>query len=540
MGTRQPTAFPGAFRIANSPYLGGIMDALDDPQTRTIVVEAGAQTGKTTLAYAWLAHAVASDPGPVLICYPSEDMARSNSATRIQPTFEDSPTLRALIPENRREGWQLLQYRFPGCHVHLTGANSPAQLASRPIRYLLCDETDKFPAEATRGEADAVSLAIQRTKTFWNAQILLLSTPTTPTGMIHKHFQRGDMCEYEIPCPHCGEFIRLRWKCVKWPEGKPEEAHVECPVCGSAWSEHERRAAIRRGRWKSYRTDGSAERGVRSFNLPSLLALWVSLPDLAVKFLRTKTDPTLLQDFANSDLAEPFIPVDAKISAARLREREGDYDAGKLRWKWDDVLTPVFGGVDVQKDYLVVVIRQFRRDTCASAQIVHTTIKTFAELDALLEQYHAKAACIDARYRSNEVYEAALTYEGFWPAVGVSGFRIPAIYEQQTRDIDEGRRGMGGRVVNILVANSNALLDMLADRVDGHDGAPDWEIPRGAASDPDYARQMTAMYRSNGVWVNPRKLPEHYMDAEKLTLLAAEYDGIRPAVAPPPPSSDEC
>ena len=43
---------------------------------------------------------------------------------------------------------------------------------------------------------------------------------------------------------------------------------------------------------------------------------------------------------------------------------------------------------------------------------------------------------------------------------------------------------------------------------------------------------MTAMYRSNGVWVNPRKLPEHYMDAEKLTLLAAEYDGIRPTVAP--------
>jgi hypothetical protein len=35
------------------------------------------------------------------------------------------------------------------------------------------------------------------------------------------------------------------------------------------------------------------------------------------------------------------------------------------------------------------------------------------------------------------------------------------------------------------------------------------------------------MYRANGVWVNPRKLADHYADAEKLCLLAADYAGYK-------------
>lgn len=530
MGTRQPTAFPGPFRLDNSPYLRGIMDALDDPTTRLVVVEAGAQTGKTTLGYAWLAHAVAADPAPALVVYPSEDLARSNSATRIQPLFEDSPTLAPLIPSDRRANWQLLQYRINGATVHLTGGNSPAQVSSRPIRYVLLDEVDKYPPEALRGEADIVSLAMQRQKTYWNRQAVMISTPTTPTGLIHRHFQRGDMREYEVPCPKCGAYSRLRWQNVKWPEGRPDLAAVHCPECGEAWSEHERRAAVRAGRWKSHRADGEAEAGVVSFHLPSLLAMWVTPADLAVKFVRIKADPVALQDFVNSDLAEPYIPVDARVTNEQLRAREGDYDEGARRWpECDEVV--VYGGVDVQQDYLVAVLRQYRREDAGSALVWRGTLRTFAELDAVLSQYHAEACCVDARYRSDEVYEAALRYPGIWPTIGVAGFRIPAVFEQQTRNIDEGRRGGYGRSVSVLVANSNALLDMLHARVTAAEGAPLWEIPRGLGSDPDYATQMSAMYRSNGVWINPRKLPEHFTDAEKLSILAAWYGGIRPTEA---------
>jgi hypothetical protein len=540
MGTRQPTAFPGPFRLANSPYMRGIMDALDDPATRLVVVEAAAQTGKTTVGYAWLAHAVATDPAPALVVYPSEDLARSNSATRIQPLFEDSPALAPLVPADRRQDWQLLQYRINGAAVHLTGGNSPAQVSSRPIRYVLLDEVDKYPAEALRGEADVVSLALQRQKTYWNRQAVMISTPTTPAGLIHRHFLRGDMREYEVPCPRCGKYQRLRWKSVKWPDGQPALAAVHCAECGAAWTEAERRAAIRAGRWTPTRTDGDAEDGVVSFHLPSILALWVSPADLAVKFSRVKNDPVALQDFVNSDLAEPYVPADARIANTQLRSREGDYEHGRLRWPASDDVA-IYGGVDVQQDHLVVVLRQFRVADAASALVWRGHLSAFAELDGLLSEYGAEACCVDARYRSDEVYEAALRYPGIWPTIGVAGFRVPAVFEQQSRNIDEGRRGASGRNVQVLIANSNALLDMLHARVAGADGAPSWEIPRGLASDPDYVGQLTAMYRNNGAWVNPRKLPEHYADAEKLAILAAWYAGIRPVgdAAPVADAGDE-
>jgi len=521
---RQSTAFPGPYRTRLTPYVRMIMDALDDPAIHTVVVEAGAQTGKTVTAYAWLVRSVVCDPGPCLVCYPSEDLARSNSQTRIQPMFEDSPAAAAVLPADRKAYWQTLQYRVNGCVVHLTGASSPAQVSSRPIRYLLCDEIDKFPPEAGK-EADPVSLAIQRTKTFWNRKILLVSTPTTPDGQIHRHAMRGDMRRWFVPCPHCAARQTLVWTQVKWDEGKPATAHYECAECGKPWTELQKRAAVSAGEMRP--TQQAPEAGVASFHLSSLYAPWVALPDLAAKFLRTKANPVELRDFINSDLAEPYIASDMRIRDGALAEREADYAEGAEYYRAEGLKTAVFGGVDVQQAELVAVFRQFTEHG-DSALMFKGRLHTFSELDALATRFGAFGVCIDCRYRSAEVYEASIAYRGFWPVAGVPSFRIPAIFEVQTRNIDEGKRGAAtGRVVSILVANSNALLTMLAERVEQLTGVPKWRLYRGAAADEQYVREMTAMYRANGVWVNPRKLPEHYADAEKLALLAAEYAGYK-------------
>lgn len=520
---RQSTAFPGPYRTRLTPYVRGIMDALDNPKTHTVVIEAGAQTGKTMCAYVWLARCCASDPGPVLVCYPSEDLARSNSQTRIQPLFEDSPDLAALIPEDRRTYWQSLQYRFAGCSVHLTGANSPSQLASRPIRYLLCDEIDKFPPEASK-EADPVSLAIQRTKTFWNRKILLVSTPTTPDGQIHRHALRGDIRRYYVPCHKCGAMQPLSWGQVKWDADKPATARYECRDCGARWNDLQKRNAVAKGEWRA--TQEAPEKGVASFHLSSLYAPWVDWMALATKFLRTKSSPVELRDFINSDLAEPYVQADMRICDGTMIEREADYAEGELYYRAEGVRTAVFGGVDVQQYELVAVFRQFT-EAGDSALVWKGRVRNFAELDALATKYGAHACCIDCRYRSQEVYEASLAYRGFWPVIGVPSFRVPALFEVQTRNIDEGKQGgKVGRVVTIMVANSNALLTMLAERIERAGDVPQWRLFRGASLDRQYVAEMTAMYRANGLWVNPQKRPEHSTDAEKLAILAAEYAGF--------------
>jgi DNA-directed RNA polymerase subunit M/transcription elongation factor TFIIS len=519
---RQSTAFPGPYRTRITPYVRGIMDALDDAEIHTVVVQAGAQTGKTVTAYGWLARSVCCDPGPALVCYPSEDLARSNSQTRIQPLFEDSPSIARMIPADRKTYWQALQYRINGCNVHLTGANSPAQLSSRPIRYLLCDEIDKFPAEASK-EADPVSLAIQRTKTFWNRKILLVSTPTTPSGQIARHAARGDMRRYYVHCHKCRSMQPLAWPQVKWDEGKPQTARYECVECGARWSDLQKRAAVDAGEWRATQT---GEAGVASFHLSSLYAPWVSFADLASKFLRTKASPIELRDFINSDLAEPYIESDMRIREGVLVEREADYAEGAMYYRAEGLKTAVFGGVDVQQHEFVAVFRQFT-ETGDSALIFKGRLHTFGEIDTLATRFNAFGVCIDCRYRSQEVYEASLAFRGFWPVIGVPSFRVPALFEVQTRNIDEGKRGATGRIVTVMVANSNALLTMLAERVERSGDVPQWRLYRGATMDKQYVREMTSMYRANGVWVNPRKLADHYADAEKLCLLAADYAGYK-------------
>ena len=75
----------------------------------------------------------------------------------------------------------MLELQFDGMYLALSGANSPASLSSRPIRFLLLDEVDKYPANAGK-EADPISLARERTKTFSNKKIAMVSTPTLTDG----------------------------------------------------------------------------------------------------------------------------------------------------------------------------------------------------------------------------------------------------------------------------------------------------------------------------------------------------------------------
>jgi phage terminase large subunit GpA-like protein len=109
---------------------------------------------------------------------PTVEMAEAFSKDRVAPMIRDTPVLREIFTSKSRDsGDTILQKAFPGGRLNMTGANAPATLASRPIRIVLCDEVDRFPASAGT-EGDPVSLAEKRTTTFWNRKIGLVSTPT--------------------------------------------------------------------------------------------------------------------------------------------------------------------------------------------------------------------------------------------------------------------------------------------------------------------------------------------------------------------------
>jgi len=89
------------------------------------------------------------DPSPIMVLQPTIQMAETFSKDRLSPMLRDTPVLRDRVNDKaRNSGNTILQKIFPGGHVTMVGANSPSSLASRPIRILLADEIDRYPATA--------------------------------------------------------------------------------------------------------------------------------------------------------------------------------------------------------------------------------------------------------------------------------------------------------------------------------------------------------------------------------------------------------
>ena len=195
---------PGPWSNAKTPYLVGIMNELLAYETEEIDFVKPTQVGGTESLLNMLGYVIQQDPSPTLVVYPSDDLAESIVVNRIQPMLRASQPLRERWHENDSTK---LELQFDGMYLNLVGSNSPSKLASKAIRFLFLDEVDKFPG-ASKKEADPISLARERTKTFRNRKIFMTSTPTLKTGHIWEAMEDADQVRhYFVPCPHCGKFI---------------------------------------------------------------------------------------------------------------------------------------------------------------------------------------------------------------------------------------------------------------------------------------------------------------------------------------------
>jgi phage terminase large subunit GpA-like protein len=320
------------------------MDALSDPLIREIWFMKSAQVGWTEILNNVIGFFIDLDAAPILLVQPTLEMAEAWSKDRFAPMLRDTPCLRDKIadPKARDSGNTLLHKRFTGGHLTVAGANSPAGLASRPIRVVALDEVDRFPVSAGT-EGDPVSLAKKRSATFWNRKMLAGSTPTVKgSSRVETGFQSSDQRFYEVPCPHCSEFQRLVWAQVRWPEGKPEEAGYFCKHCGAQIPESLKYEMLRQGKWQATRESD----GVAGFHISELYSPWSSWPEMAKSFIEAKKLPETLQTWINTSLGETWEEKGDTPEAKGLLARRESYNAESLP---EGVLLLTMG-TDVQDD----------------------------------------------------------------------------------------------------------------------------------------------------------------------------------------------
>lgn len=301
----ESSAEQGRWRTDRAPYQRGIMDAFCDGRVSSVVMMTSAQVGKTEILLNVLGYFADQDPSSVLAIQPTLEMGEAFSKDRVSPMIRDCPRLSSKIADarSRDSGNTILHKRFPGGHWTITGSNSPASLASRPIRVVLGDEVDRWPASAG-AEGDPMSLASKRTATFWNRKLGWFSTPTDEHSRIAKAYSQSDQREYELPCPDCGHMQVLRWSHVVWETAEDgtvsDDVWIACQGCGVAIEERHKPHMLRHGRWVAR----APFRGTAGFWLNELYSPWSTWRQVRDAFLAAKDSPEMLKVWTNTAMAE--------------------------------------------------------------------------------------------------------------------------------------------------------------------------------------------------------------------------------------------
>ncbi|WP_282012845.1 phage terminase large subunit family protein [Pyramidobacter piscolens] len=320
------SAEPGQWETNRAPYQRIPQDALTDPAIRKLTFMFASQTGKTEIEMNMMGHIISQDPGPMLWVWPTDELAENFSRERLAPTIAETPQLKKLVQDakSRDSKNTITNKSFPGGYLALVGANAPRKLASRPIRYLIMDEIDGFPASAGT-EGDPIKLALNRTTTFWNRRIVQVSTPTIKgLSAVEREFERGSMEKWQWQCPGCGEYQTENWDLVTFDGPKPV---MTCPHCHRAFSELEWKRQP--GRWHAEHPERKIH---RSFNISALVSPWVSWTELRDEYFDARDTGGIeeMKVFVNTRLARTWNDGSGQIEAEEVERRRFEYTADSL------------------------------------------------------------------------------------------------------------------------------------------------------------------------------------------------------------------
>jgi phage terminase large subunit GpA-like protein len=385
----------GPLRLRRTPYLKPIMDSFLDPDVETVVLCKAAQIAGTTAMLAVVGYFAEQEPCPIMICMADQDTATYINRERLKPMFRDSPDLAYLFDD---KSFSKGENTLPNsAYIAMSWSSSVAKLASRPMRIIIADEVDKPGYYIATREASPLSLLRDRTVTFNNFKMGILSTPTIETGNITIELNSCDVVyDFHVPCANCGIFQPLRWSRehstgfqegfyldekgrprelgqVKWKGGREatekqiEAAGYECGSCKKLWSTIEKNQAVEKGKMVARKPfTGTARKvGFHVNRLYSLLGHSGDIPTLVRNWIESHESIKKLQGFINSALAEHWKQVVVKADENEILKARTDLDAQTV----PENAIALTAGIDPQKYGFWFVVRAWARDY--SSWLIH-------------------------------------------------------------------------------------------------------------------------------------------------------------------------
>lgn len=530
------SSIPRQWETANTPYLGKIMDCLNDDYIQEIIFLKPSQVGGTEAGINIILYIIDQIPQRVMYILPNDKEAKKFSDIRLQNALANCEVLKGKYDLNSADD----MLNFIGGFIRLVSAQTPTNLAGWSIPILIMDEMEKYPEKAGR-EGSPIALAEERTKTWPNRKVFKWSTPVYASGHIVTAYNKADVrLKFYVPCPFCGKYQELSWHQVKFNSDDDLSviemtAYYECCYCGHHILNKDKMKMLRKGRWVAQNEFKGKPRKV-AFSLNSLYSPMVTFGMMAKKFMESKDDPKLLQNFINSWLGEPWETKAAKLDIDLVLQKKTECP-GNVVPKWAKILV---GGVDCQQGYFYWLVRAWGKGM-TSQLVAYGRARSFEDLKEVMDkQYRGEDGskwivnlyAVDSGYDTDAVYDYC--HKHFGVAVPVKGSSRQMLARYRIGYVQPKKDGLKQRPELVYEIDTDQYKNMIASRL--HQPVGRGAFMLNADADEEYAAQITSEQRVVQVkgnrevetWVKKTShSPNHWWDCEVYEALAADILHVR-------------
>lgn len=219
---KQPGGVPGPWNGDETPYMIEPMNMLASRRHEALCFVGPARTGKTAgLLLGWMAHAVVSDPGDMLMIQMNQEKAREFSKVDIDRAIRNSPRLTELMGGSQDDNTHDKTFKH-GMWLRIAWPTA-SNVSGSTYRYVAITDIDRMQnADNVDGEGPLFSLALKRTQTYLSRGMCLVESspgkelvdphwqPRTaheapPAPGILSIYNRSDRRRFYWKCLDCGE-----------------------------------------------------------------------------------------------------------------------------------------------------------------------------------------------------------------------------------------------------------------------------------------------------------------------------------------------
>lgn len=274
--------------------------------SRKIVVKKAAQTAFTISFVVTAFHRIVERKWAHLYLLPLKQGAIPFAQKRIDPIINGNEYLKAQFTavDNR-----LHKQTNDDISLLIRGTNVESEMQETPTDCIVFDEYDRMTTDWLEDAKHRVDGSPVKKLTY-------LSTPSVPGHGIdnEKMWWASDQHKWEIPCPGCGRFQSLNFNDHVRIGDDMFDCSVECEFCSRAFTDLERAALNKDGRWVATSLDGK----FRGYAINQLNSPTVELSDIMEGFFEGQSDAKVLKSHFNQARGEPYVSPGDQISPELL------------------------------------------------------------------------------------------------------------------------------------------------------------------------------------------------------------------------------